>query len=308
MVPNDVLSKALEVKTLLGDGEKAVFKMLNIDKDEAGREDKTRPEVYALSNRKTVIDPFTGENKKTPRQIIIGNVIGQEQMTDPYGKTFFKPKTESVKFLHGYLTLGSEQNNTFQYVMRYPTNESNPFAKKMAMNARERTPIFRLVNDKNEIKNALLIEDLKYQAQKLIRETINASDLKVLAAKMNLHPDNRLHIRSYNPPAIEDIQGIKLELLRLVPLFARQIIAASGDTNSKLKVQILEGLSAGVLTFDEGAFRLLGAEDMKMFTPAPDVDKTDDLIKWFTTDKEGQEMYSKFTAEVRKALKVNPNK
>lgn len=302
MIPNDVLSPQLKVKNLLKGDERAVFKLMNMDKVEAGREEKTRPETYTLSHQKTVIDPFA----ENGNQIIIGNVTGQERRVDKNsGNAFFIPRTESVKFIHGYLTLTAEKNNTFQYVMRRAENESNPFGKKMAMTSREKTPLFKLVNDRNEIKQASLQADLRFQAEKMIRETLKASDLKALAGSLNKSPDNRLHIPSYNPPMVEDVQAIKYDILQRVPLFAKQIIYASGDTNSRLKVQIMEGLTCGVLTFDEGAFHLLGSDMTELHRPAPDEDKTDSLIAWFLTEKE---MYDKFAKEVKKALKVDLTK
>lgn len=310
MIPNDVLSQELQVKKLLKDNEVAIFVLTNFNKKEVGRDESTCPEVYSFSKKKTVNDPYTGPKNNIARRVVIGNVISTESVDIPGREPYLKPVTQSVEFVRGYKICNAQQNETYQYLMRRAENESNPYRMMMAIEAREKKALFKLTNDKKEISNALILEDIKYAAQKLIRETISATDLKALAHKLNEHPDVRLHVRAYNPPISEDLQAIKLDLLQKVPLFAKAIIYASKDPKSQIKVQILESVNAGVLVFDEGAFRLLGSEATELHRPGADEDKTESLMKFFMEGgKEGQEAYhEKFVKVLKKALKVDPTR
>ena len=301
MQPNVVLSKELQVKRLLKADEKAVFVLLNLNKTENGREEKTVPEFVSLSKQKTVYDPFA---EGGPKRVIIGNVVGSEPRETAEGKSYLKLVTRPLEFIRGFCILGSESNETYQYAMRRPDCESNPFGKVMAVKASERKAVYKLSNDKREISNALLLEDMRFAAQKLIRETSSITDLKTIATKLNTSPDVRMHIRAYNPPLMEDPQAIKLELLQKVSMFSKQIIYASNDVASKYKVQIFEGVNAGVLILQDGMWSIIGDKIANILQPSPEVEKTDARVEYFRTDEDGKKDYVKFTQALKKALRA----
>lgn len=295
MQPNEVLAKQYHVPDLK-EGEVAQFMLLNAGKLEAGREHPSRPEVYQLSKECIVNNPATSQPVK------IGNVISWESHTGTDGKPWTKAVTKGPQFIRGLLTLTSDQNSTYQYLMRRKDNISNPFAKLMGGRGKF---VFKLADDRKEINDQLLLADLRYEAEKLIRETREPLKLQTIAARLNQSPDKRLHIMSYNPPVSMNAQAIKLELIQKVSLFAKQILYAGEDQGLKVRIQLMEAMTWGVLLYVNDGFHVYVKKELKlMHTPAEDEEKVASLAEFCMTEK-GKVAYAEICNALKTAQKVN---
>lgn len=303
MNPNSVLSEELRVKKGLTGEETAVFKLVNAFKKEHDRDGNSVPEVYAFSPRITVTDPyFKGPDKKPrARQVTIGNVVTWETIDLPDGQSKTRPVTKPVEFVRGFFTCNAQKNETFEYLMRRPDNESNPF--RAVMGGKTKAVKFKLVDDKKEISNVLMMEELIYQATVLVREMRDPLKLKALAEKLNKSPDANMHIRAYNSVTGNgDVSAIKLELIQRVKLYPKAILYAGGEAKDMVKVQVFEGINFGIIIFEAGSYFLLGKELEELFKPEPDKDKVESLIEYFMSE-EGKEAYAKFATVLKTALK-----
>lgn len=300
MNPNSVLSEKLRVKKLLTGDEKVVFKLINAFKKEIGREGNSVPEVYAFSKMKDVIDPWGGPNG-TPKTVVIGNVIANEPFELPDGRMMMKPVCKPVEFIRGFLTLGADRNATLEYVMRRPDCQDNPYWK--AMGGKAGGHKFKMVNDKKEINEQLHVEELRWQAETLIRTARDPLVVKAIAEKLNQSQDERLHVLSYAPSVgREDFTQIKLELIQKVKLYPKQVIYASGDKKAMTKVEALEAINFGVLSYTDGAYMLIGKKNIEpIFTPGPDEDRVDALIEHLLSE-DGRKDYAKVAVELKNAL------
>lgn len=297
MNPNEVLSEKLRVKKIQSE-ERIVFQLMNAFKKDHGREGNTVPEVYALSKQCSVVDPYAVGG---PRSVMIGNVESVMPQELPDGKTLMKPVLKPVEFIRGFCVLNQDKMNTYFYLMRRKDNDSNPF--RMIMGGRSKQAVFKLVEDKKEISNQLMLEDLRYEAEKLVRETRDVLKLKAIAEKLNKSPDQRLWITSYRPGVLEDSQAIKLDLIQRVKTFPKAIIYASGDQQSMLRVQIHEALNFGVLMMENSTYYLIGKDLKELYKPSPDEEKIESLIKYFMS-AEGNLAYAEFSKTLKEALKT----
>jgi hypothetical protein len=293
MVVNKVLSKEMHVPPLKI-GETATFRLLNARARDYSRDEPTCPEVWQISDKQTVHDPYTGE------PIIIGAVRGMKQVLDSGkprynsdGSPMMEYETEKLQFIKGFLSLNYEKNLLYQYMMRRNDNLTNKFRKRSS-------PVrFELVQEKKDIMTQLQIEDWAYKAQKLVRDG-SLLNMKTLRAKLNQSPDTAFHVKS----AENDLEGMKLELIRLAKIFPKQLIYASGDKQAQLSVIIYEAQNYLILNYEDNVWYI--SEKGKM-TAIHTVDgektKMDSLIDFFMTE-EGSAIYVNVKNELGKILKA----
>ncbi len=295
---NQTLSEDLKVKPLTGE-EVIRFKLVNAFRKEVEREGHSVPEVYALSRSCSVVDPYA---KGGVRTVVIGNVVSEESRELPDGSMRMFPKLKPVEFIRGFCTLTANDNGTYEYLMRRKDNESNKFRNVMGGKGKKMT--FKIVDDKDEIAAIKIQDEMRYEAEKLVREMRDPVKIKALASKLNTHPNKAVHIPSYNPGignAGENIEAIKMELISRTKLYAKIVIYSTGDATSMLKVQIAEALNFGVLYFDKDAYYLLGSSIKELHKPDAGEDKLEDLMK-FLMSEEGAISYQEFSQALKKAL------
>ncbi len=297
--PQTALSENLRVKeTPIKADEAVFFKLINADKIDMSRDDGKgtylQPEVYQISDRITVTDPYA---KGGPRKVVIGNVVGANPVELPDGNTVMKEALKGVQFIRGYAKVSSADWATYCYLMRRPDNDSNPFRKAMG----GKKVLFKKVEEKKEINDLLMLEDMAYQAQKIVRETKDPVKIKSIAAALNKGADQRYHIPSYQPGVREDIPAIKLELIQRAKSFPKAVIYASGDEIAKVKIQVMEAMNFGIVIYNEKAFFLVGKEYKQLLQTEPDSDKVDQLVDFFTSE-EGGKLYAEFAQLLTKAM------
>lgn len=295
MIPNETLSEELKVQPLK-EGEVAWFKLVNAFKKAHDREGVNVPEVYLTSDRQYVRDPF--KNKR----VTIGNVISTEDKEGANGQMFTKKITKGVEFLRGITRVRADEFETFQYLMRRKDNESNTYAKAMG----GRKMVFKLVDDKKEISEALMTEDLQFHMQKLIRETKDPLKLKAWAAKLNKSADKSLHIKSYNPASGEEnTQAIKLELMQVGKINPKAVMYAADDATCKVRIQIMEALNFGVAFFEEGAYWVIKKDKPEeLFRPDADAEKLESFVEYCMSEA-GKTTYVSINQALKKALQVD---
>lgn len=280
MKVNEVLSKEMRIKPLK-EGEKAVFKLLNAFTLEKGREEPTCPEVVQISDKEFVWDPFAGQN------VMIGNVVGVKAVREAggaikineQGAAMMIPETKKPEFIKGFCTLSHMESDQYAFMMRSKKNKDNiyrPRKNGKIING------FELVTNKKDVHNALQIADLQWNAEKIVREK-EWIDLKAIKEKLNQSPDTSLHVKT----ADNDLQGMKMELIKIAKSHPKQLIWSSEDPTSKLRVLVFECQSFGVLTLDNGTWTLMekGATYRKIHQVKPNEDATESLISYFESEK-----------------------
>lgn len=293
------LSEELKPKQL-GQDERVVFKLCSIGKKEVGREEPTAPEVYQLSPKESVIDPFVKEGKdyKPTKKTIGTYVVEQKVISGQFRNIYFRPQ-----FIKAYLTVGADQQPLYEFLMRSKKNKSNKF--KAAMGGKKTPNIFELVEDSKEIQNQLHIEDLRFQAETIVRSA-KWMALKTIAHTLNQSPDARLHVSSYSAGVKEDdLQGMKLELIHRAKLYPKQVIVASQDAKATATVEIFEAMNFGVLLFEKGSYALLAEKKglVVIHTPEKDEDPIESLTAYLMSEK-GQVHYMEMATLLKKALKA----
>ena len=301
MTTNQVLSEPLKVAPLKGE-EVATFVLLSKSIKEKDREEPSGPKRVKISERQNVTDPYdkNGNSKKT-----IGNPIGMEPAMEngvpkvnADGTPVMIMKYEKPEFVDGILEVRADENAKFEYLMRRKDNASNPF--RPVMGGKRVRQVFKLMEDKKEIQNILQQKEISWVAQKLVRES-SLSDLKAIATKMNESPDTKLHIHSLKSG---DSQSIKLDMIKMSETYPKFLILCSDDKKSKLKVQIYECLSFGILKEDQGTFYLLGKEFQEIHKAAPDKEPVESLMDFFMNDKDGRSKYLDMSEALKKVLKA----
>lgn len=298
MEVNQVLSKEMHVPPLK-EGEKAVFRLLNAFTKEKGREEPTCPEVHLMSDKEMVWDPFQG------KMIMIGNVTGVRAVREPgggikhneAGAVMMIPETSKVEFIKGYKTCSHEESGTYQYLMRSKKCVDNRWRPRKG--GTKKVGMFELVTDKKTVSTAMQMEDIQYHAQRLVREK-EWVDLKAIKAKLNESPDPDIHIKS----ADNDLQGMKLELIKLTKTHPKKVVWASDDVKSKMRVTIYESMNFGIVTFDNGVWGIQEKGKYRMMhTATPDKDAIDSLIEHFES-KKGYDDYIKMNKELEFIFKA----
>lgn len=289
------LSKKLrETIPPLKDGEVATFRLVKAFVKENSREEPSCPEVVLLSGVQQVNDPFEENGKKTKK---IGSFIKEYKQLGKSNQT--KPIYQGVEFIRGELKVGSDNLALYEYLMRMKQNGSNKFRKLMGA---KKDPEFFLVGDKESI-STIHLSDLRFQAEKMVRES-QLEALKGIASKLNDSPDNRLKVKSYNPGILVDPQGIKNEIIQLATKYPKQIISASSDDKSKIKVQVYDAMMFGIMFFEKNTYWLIYEKDiLEVFSPESDLDSVDSLVNYFNSAK-GKDIYIKFAKALKDALKV----
>lgn len=285
------LSDKLMPRPLKGD-EKAVFRLVSVGKKEIGRDEPSAPEVIQLSAVEMVMDPYDLEHKNKPKKI--GTYIVEHKQV----QNQLKPVYKSPQFIKGYCTVRADENPMYVRLLRSKNCISNKFRKQMGRGK----DLFELVEDRKEINDQIHLADLRWHAESIVRKG-DWTTLKATSAKLNESPDNRLHVRTFIAGVKEDdLQGMKLELITKAQLYPKQVIAASGDKEAYLKVQVFEGMNFGVIIFQDGSYHMLGKDDMvNIHTPDKDKDPIDSFVAHLMS-AEGKKHYAQFALELSKVM------
>lgn len=290
--PIEPLSKKLQPRPMR-EGERVVFRLLSIGKREAGREEPTAPEVYQVSARETVIDPFDEEGPK--KKVIATEMI---ELRRYRGQSI--PVYKNPKFIRGYCTLTHEDNPSYVRLLRSKHCRNNKFRTAMGTGKL----IWELVEDDKTINDQLHLADLRYHAESIIRNG-NASSMKATAVALRTSPDNRLHTKSFVPGVKEnDFGALKLELISMAQLYPKQVIMASDNKEAIVRVQMFEAMNFGVLIFEDGAYHLMSGkkgELTSIFTPSADQDAPEALVKHLMTQA-GNKDYVKLVSLLKDVM------
>lgn len=290
------LSEKLRPRQLKPD-EKVVLRLCSVGKKEFGREDPTAPEVYQLSGKEIITDPYhipNGGKDFVPTTKTIGTWITENKVKAGQLVAQYK----NIQFIRGYATITSQEE--YNFVMRSKKNKSNKL--KYACGGRRTADIFMVVEDAKEVQDQLHLEDLRWQAETIIRQS-KMMPLKSIAHKMNESPDTRMHVPSYRAGVVEDnIQGMKLELIQRAKMYPKQVIIASGDDKAILTVEIHEAMNFGVLLSEKGAYSLIGKDFKVIHTPEKDENPIESLITYLMS-AEGKSSYVEMTTLLKKAMK-----
>lgn len=302
MKVNEVLSKEMRVPPLK-EGEKAVFRLKNAFTLEKGRDEPTCPEVVQLSDKEFIWDPFA--NNGTGQMVMIGNVVGVKAVREAgggiklsdQGAVMMIPETKKPEFIKGYCTLSHMDNDQYAFMMRSKKCVDNIYRPRKSgkiVNA------FELVTNKKEVSTAMQMADLQWNAEKIVREK-EWVDLKAIKAKLNQSPDSSLHVKS----ADNDLQGMKMELIKIAKSHPKQLIWSSEDPGSKMRVLVFECQSFGVLTLDNGTWTLMekGTKYRKIHQVEPQKDAVESLISYFES-KNGYSDYMAANQELKFIFKA----
>ena len=284
------LSKKLQVKPLEGD-EKAVFRLLSVGTKEAARENPSAAEVYQMSAKERIMDPFDEVDGRKSK-VIATSVIETKFMNGRTVNIYEPPQ-----FIRGYCVVRSDRPEMYERLMRSKHNVSNKYRKAMGRGK----DLFMLVEDKKEITDQLFLEDLRWMAETIVRNGDHLL-MKSMSATLNQSPDSKLHISSYVPGVREDLQGMKLELINKAKAYPKHVITAGNDEKAKLKVQIFESMNFGVLIYENKSYHLIADRDlMKIHTPEPDKNPVDSLMEYLTS-ADGEKDYVRLSKLLKQAL------
>lgn len=294
---NQYLSKQLQVKPLQP-GETAKFELLNRYKKEPGREEPSCPDYYGLSEKETIFDPFA--NDGLGKKVVMKHIVSYEPIDLPSGETKDKPILKKVEFIKGVCEVTSEEHDSYVYLMRSSKNTTNPYRKKGSRG------VYRMVNTKKEIYDALQDEDLSYQAEKLVREA-DWTKKRAIAGKLNQSPDSRFHISG---DLQTDVTGVTLQLIRTAKKYPKKVILSSDDIPAKTRVYISDAMAFQLLLWNHeiSTWSLYQPNNKKeqvteLITVDPGQDKVESLINYFKTD-DGRKTYSILVTALSKILKA----
>lgn len=282
--------------TPLKDKEKAVFRLLSIGRKEVGRDDPTVPEVYQLSPKESVIDPF---DSRGSRRKIMGTFVKDYKIVNGVQLPVYEP----VKFIRGYCVTTAENHELYTRLIRSLKCRNNKFRGMMG-GARVKA-VFELVEDHNqEVSEQLYLADLRYHAESIVRES-DWMSMKSIATQLWTSPDERLHTKSFIPGKVDgDIRSVKMELIHLAQLYPKQVIAASGNPNANAQVTVYELMRFGLLIFEQGGYFVFNDKTKKLeevFTPKPDEDSVKSLVG-FLVSEEGKKKYVLLIDILKKTL------
>lgn len=288
---NEVLSEEMRVKPLKP-GEAARFRLLTVGLKDIGREIPSVPESYMLSDMETVYDPIA----KQP--VLIGNVVSLAGIREnggriklEHGVPMMAQHTEKILFDKGYYTVTAEKNDTYAFLMRSKKNLTNTFRP------RNMKAIFELVSDKKDVSDALMIEDMQWKAGDIVRHA-EWVELQAMRVKLNKSPDAKLHITT------EDLQGMKLQLIRLAKSHPKQLIIASNDQPAKKTVHVYEAVNFNVLIYEEPKWFLnIRDKFQEIHSVPPDEEKTESLVTFFQKE-EGSGIHAKVVDALKKILQA----
>lgn len=281
----------------LKEGEVAVFKLKNAFKQEAGREEPSCPEIYQIPGTCIINDPYVPQGESKTKTI--GTFITDYKATGTAGQV--RPVYKPLVFEKGELKITHDRQAEYIYAMAHKENESNRYRKQMGA---KREPKFYLVNTKS-VSNFLQLSDMKYQAEKTIRES-SFLQLREIAAKLNDSPDTNMHVKSFVQGSTTSSEAMKYEMIQIAQKFPKQVLAAHPDEKTKLRVQIYDAQVFGVLIFEKGTYWIdpTDKDFIEVHTPDPDTDKIDSLISYFMSEG-GKQHYIAFAQTLRKALSVD---
>jgi hypothetical protein len=296
---NQVLSDKLRVKPLQP-GETAKFELLNYRKKEPGRDEPSCPESYDLAEKETIYDPFA--NDGYGKKLVISHIVSYMPTDIVGGQSYDKPVLEKVKFIRGVVEVTSEEQDKYTYLMRSSKNITNPFRKKGSR------AVFRQVNTKKEVYDAMQDADLTYEAEKLVREA-DWNEKRAIAVKLNQSPDAKLHVSGN---ITTDTTNILLQLITLAKKYPKRVIMSSGDIGAKQRVYISDALSFQLLLWNHEIstwslyrpdIKAVNERIVELTTVEAGTDKIEALMEYFKTE-EGRKYYSVLVTALAKILKA----
>jgi hypothetical protein len=278
----------------LKDGEVAIFRLKNAFQKESGREEPSTPEIWQLPGNLIINDPYDEQSKTKT----IGTFITDYRPTGSAGQV--RPVYKPLIFEKGELKITSDRQAEYIFAMAHIDNESNRYRKQMGA---KKAPKFFLVNSKQN-NSFLQLSDMKYQAEKMVRES-SFQYLREVAATLNLSPDANLHVKSFVNGSTINSEAMKYEMIQLAQRFPKQVMAAHPEPKIKLRVQIYDAQVFGVLMFEKGAYHLDTNKDfIELHKPDEDKDKIDSLVEYFMSET-GKTHYLDFAKALKTALNAN---
>jgi hypothetical protein len=288
---NEVLSKELQVRPLKP-GETAKFQLLNAFKKEKGRDEPSTPDLWSLSKKETIFDPFA--NGGLGKSVLLQCITSYEPYENSDGRVINKPVLKRPEFIKGVLELTHEENNIYIYVMRSNKRLGNPFRKKNI------TPRFKLLDKNAELQEQIKDSDLTYLAEKIVRES-DWTTLRAIADKLNRSSDSRYHVKA----GPDELDKLKLELIKIARFNGKQVILASNDKESKLRVNIHDAELFNVLIYtrDLQSWQLNGKTLETVLQVQPGRDAVAALMDHFRTE-EGRKHYTAIVTALQRIFKA----
>lgn len=292
---NAQLSPKMRVKPL-EPGETVTFELLNRYKKEAGREEPSCPDYVALAEKETIFDPFANEG--LGKMLVLQNITSLLPVDLPDGRTIDKPVLKKPVFIKGVCTIGHEQQNEYIFLMRSKGNADNPFSKKGKKK-------FRIVNTKKATYEAMRDEDIRYQAEKLVREG-DWTARRAIAHKLNQSNDPRYKITGNID---SDLEGTLLQLIKMATAYPKKVIMSSNDIEAKARVYISDAQVFGLLIWNGelNSWSIYQADAKKdkiieLLTVDPGSERIGSLLAYFKTS-EGQKNYVLLVTALQKVLR-----
>ena len=277
----------------LKDGEVATFRLKNAFVKDGSREEPSCPEFVQMSGKQTIRDPYEEDGSKT-------KIMGTYPYKYKVVNGMSQPVYQDLQFIKGEMKLTSDREAEYFFAMRNIHNESNKYRKQMGG---KHAPKFYLVGTKEVATPLIQMTDMRYFAEKMVRES-GFKYLREVAAKLNQSPDARLHVKSFREGFTENPDTIKYELIQLAHTYPKQVMAAHPDEKTKLRVHIYDAQVYGILVFEKGAFQLdTNDEFIELLKPEEDIERVDSLINYFMSEQ-GKQNYLLFAKTLKKALNV----
>jgi hypothetical protein len=280
MKPNEVLSPEVHVP-LLKEGETAVFRLAQSHSvsnryDENGNRLPNNP-IQQLAGQHTFIDPKKGA-------VVIGNVV-EFVPKNKNGEMVLEPKCGPVEFVNSMLVCDHTKNDLYQYLMRRNDNRSNPFRDK------SRRAVFYLEDKGKEIESKAADFELEDTAVLFVKSA-SLTDINALLENL----DSKLKARVPKKSTMEEMKIALRQLIR--EGHSTEILKASNDRESKVKVQLKECLEWGIIKKNtEKMTWVFTKTGETLLEIEPGVPEIDALYKYFVKNTENKEKYRKMVYE-----------
>lgn len=235
---NKILSEKLRVKPLR-EGEKAVFKLYEMDKleravtiDGVPTDPQTGnpvgvPSLYQLSGVRSILDKGDGRRKQ------IKNVVGYQYKENPKtGLVEDMPVIGPLVFEDGKAEFTIDNNDSYIFVMRMDENGSNPFRST------KHKPVFYRADARKKLREETLALDFKAEAFWIIR-TADVDELNAIA-------------RQVEPSLLDsEPEVIKRSLVKIADKEPLEIIHNCNNKEIKMKLHIAEGLKFDFMEYND---------------------------------------------------------
>lgn len=290
---NEQFSEHLKVKPLL-EGQLAVYKLCDADLVDRARVDegtgKPRNNQPRLNMKGEVmmIDPFT------KKRIKLKNIIGYNTI-ERGGQLVEDPIVKRVQFDHNsVLSIGPDDQGTYLFMERYPTNRDNPYRDK------SKKPKFYRLNEK---KKAIQDMEHNYILADALMHVSQADKVELALIWKNLDPTSKKDI---NPEGTyEQFKRDTFELAKKKP---DVVMKASSNKVMKAKLQIMDAAYYNIIQFLDADEENTGIRRWIFVDPEEDIcevavtdNKFDGLLNYmFSLNIEEKKMKAEERDEQRK--------